>query len=111
MVGPCVSDALVDQRGSDCGLDAQGVLVTIRRAGRRPHVNDEIVPLQLRIERGVHGGPERTGSGPVRGAIDGAAVTDDECRLVRLIDRGFELALQTVDRSLNGATFTVTAPA
>lgn len=85
------------------GLDPQRVAVVVpHRQRRRAEVDHGRVPGELGLEGRADRVPERLWAGPVRRAIDGAAIAERD-RHVRGDRGGLELALHEVDRALRRA--------
>jgi len=108
---PDAQDPHVNFCGLDCRLGPQRILVVVPVIQRRrPQVNHCVVAPQFVAERRVHGREEIVGAGPVRSAVDGSAVAEDNGRVIA---RGgfFKLPLDVKNGALRGSScFRVTAP-
>ena len=67
--------------------------------GWRSQVDDRVIPAELLLKTCAHGRPHRFLLGPVRNAIDGAAVAQDNRRTL-CFDRYFQFALYIEDSPL-----------
>ena len=71
--------------------------------GRRAKVDDRVVPPEFVGERCVHVREEIIGTGPVRGAVDGSAVAEDNGGVIAS-GAFFELPLDVKNGALRGSS-------
>src|SRR5687767_9931882 len=78
-------------------------MVVSKLGGWRAEMYDRIVSTEFAIKGGAEGGPELLrGARPIGEAIDGATITQDNCRIVA-VPCVLQLALDMEDGPLRGA--------
>jgi nucleotide-binding universal stress UspA family protein len=107
---PALLDASVDVRSLRRGFDAEPLALVALAVARRSQMNDGVVAGELRGVRGRELAVEvRLGTRPVRGAVDGAAIAEDDVEIRPIVEHRLQLALHVKNGALRGALGVIAA--